>query len=154
MADPPPPPWDAPAPVMTAWVMAQLDRLDMARIGAADDGRLFADIAAMAPEPRPPLPVKRSRGRPPVDPTSLGRLTYLALASHDVDRIRRLWQQTYGRKNRHTSEGQVTAEEIAAGRWDHDGAKGRGKLNISVDDIMTHRAKSNARRPEKLIPDF
>ncbi|WP_426034967.1 hypothetical protein [Brevundimonas sp. DC300-4] len=138
---------------MTAWVLAQLDRLDLARVGAADDGTLFADLAVTVPGPGPVVPVKRGRGRPSVDPKSLGRLTYLAVASHDVDRIRQLWQQAYGRKNRHTTEGQVTAEEIAAARWDHDGVKGKGKLDVSVDDILTHRAKTNGRRPEKLIPE-
>lgn len=43
----------------------------------------------------------------------------VSAACDDVDRIRALWKQHYGRKNRHAEDG-PSAEEIAADRWEVD----------------------------------
>jgi hypothetical protein len=43
----------------------------------------------------------------------------VSAACDDVDRIRALWKQHYGRKNRHAEDG-PSAEEIAAERWEVD----------------------------------
>jgi hypothetical protein len=59
---------------------------------------------------------KRARGK---RFQQLPRVEALYAAS-DVIEIRALWQKAYGKRNRSMHKGEITAEEIAARRWDVD----------------------------------
>ena len=78
---------------------------------------------------------KPGRGRPRMSPYD--RLDSVGMASQDIDRIRALWKEHYGRRNRAHSP---TAEEIAAERW-----------GVKLEALLSLRRRSARRRPDLLI---
>jgi hypothetical protein len=119
------PPWkpetDQERRDFTGWVLRELDRQDEAALkeGFAPDAVSFVKekllIIRMAQRLRMPVSFpgpKRKRGRPHRDSSDL---TDFNRAERDLPRIRAIFQNHWGKRNRYA---QPLAEEIAAERWE------------------------------------